>query len=82
VHSRVTGAWAHEGGGAFHSNSGIYKLRKTMIEGLDVRDSSVRRLDQSRVGFTLTGDAQALKGGAPLRAMLIQNTNPLAAAPH
>ena len=44
----VTGAWAHEGGGAFHSNSGIYKLRKTMIEGLDVRDSTVRRLDQSR----------------------------------
>jgi len=43
----VTGAWAHEGGGAFHSNSGIFKLRKTMIEGLDVRDSSVRRLDQS-----------------------------------
>ena len=35
----VTGAWAHEGGGAFHSNSGIFKLRKTMIEGLDVRDS-------------------------------------------
>ena len=34
----VTGAWAHEGGGAFHSNSGIFQLRKTMIEGLDVRD--------------------------------------------
>ena len=34
----VTGAWAHEGGGAFHSNSGVYKLRKTMIEGLDVRE--------------------------------------------
>ncbi len=43
----VTGAWAHEGGGAFHSNSGIFKLRKTMIEGLDKRDSFVRRLDQS-----------------------------------
>jgi anaerobic selenocysteine-containing dehydrogenase len=25
----VTGAWAYEGGGAFHSNSGVYKLRKT-----------------------------------------------------
>ncbi len=78
----VTGAWAHEGGGAFHSNSGIFKLRKTMIEGLDVRDSSVRRLDQSRVGAILTGDAEALKEGPPVRAMLIQNTNPLAVAPH
>ena len=78
----VTGAWAHEGGGAFHSNSGVYKLQRTMIEGLDVRDLSVRRLDQSRVGAILTGDADALKGGPPVRAMLIQNTNPLAVAPH
>ena len=78
----VTGAWAHEGGGAFHSNSGVYKLQKTMIEGLDVRDLSVRRLDQSRVGAILTGEAEALKGGPPVRAMLIQNTNPLAVAPH
>ena len=78
----VTGAWAHEGGGAFHSNSGVYKLQKTMIEGLDVRDLSVRRLDQSRVGAILSGDAEALKGGPAVRAMLIQNTNPLAVAPH
>jgi anaerobic selenocysteine-containing dehydrogenase len=78
----VTGAWAHEGGGAFHSNSGIFQLRKTMIEGLDVRDSRVRRLDQSRVGAVLTGDADALKNGPPVKAMLIQNTNPLAVAPH
>jgi len=77
----VSGAWAHEGGGAFHSNSGVFKLDKTMIEGLDARDSSVRRLDQSRVGAILTGDAEALKGGGPVRAMLIQNTNPLAVAP-
>ena len=42
-----------------------------MIEGLDVRDLSVRRLDQSRIGSILTGDAEALKGRAPVRAMLI-----------
>ncbi len=77
----VTGAWAHEGGGAFHSNSGIFKLRKTMIEGLDVRNSRVRRLDQSRVGAILTGEPQALKNGPPVKAMLVQNTNPLAVAP-
>src|SRR6202020_2231418 len=53
-----------------------------MIGGVDVRDTSVRRLDQSRVGAILTGDADALKGGPPVRAMLIQNTNPLAVAPH
>ena len=77
----VSGAWAHEGGGAFHSNSGVFKLDKTMIEGLDARDPSVRRLDQSRVGAALTGEREALKGGGPVKAMLIQNTNPLAVAP-
>ncbi len=77
----VTGAWAHEGGGAFHSNSGIFKLDKTLIEGLDARDETVRRLDQSRVGAALTGEAQALKDGGPVKAMLIQNTNPIAVAP-
>ncbi len=77
----VSGAWAHEGGGALHSNSGYFKLDKTLIEGLDMRDANVRRLDQSRVGAALTGEAAALKGGGPVKAMLIQNTNPLAVAP-
>ncbi len=77
----VTGAFAHEGGGAFHSNSGVFKLDKTLIEGLDVRDLSVRRLDQSRIGAALTGEREALKGGGPVKAMLIQNTNPIAVAP-
>lgn len=77
----VTGAWAHEGGGAFHSNSGIFGWRKTMIEGLDVMDRSVRRLDQSQIGRVLTGDPVALKGGGPVKALLIQNTNPVSVAP-
>jgi anaerobic selenocysteine-containing dehydrogenase len=77
----VTGAWAHEGGGALHASGAVYKLDKTLIEGLDARDESVRRLDQSRIGAILTGDADALKGGAPVNSMLIQNTNPMAVAP-
>ena len=77
----VTGAWAHEGGGALHASSAIYKLDKTLIEGLDLRDESVRRLDQSRIGAALTGEAEALKGGGPIKAMIIQNTNPLVVAP-
>lgn len=32
----VTGAWQHEGGGAFHTNSAIYRWNKTLIEGLDL----------------------------------------------
>jgi anaerobic selenocysteine-containing dehydrogenase len=77
----VTGAWLLEGGGAFHNNSDIYRLDKTMIEGLDVRDPTVRQLDQSRIGAILGGDADALGNGPPVTALFIQNTNPLSVAP-
>lgn len=77
----VTGAWKLEGGGAFHINADIYKLDKTLIEGLDVWDRSVRMLDQSRIGAILTGDREALQGGAPVSALIIQNTNPVSVAP-
>jgi len=77
----VTGGWLLEGGGAFHNSSDIYRLDKTMIEGLDVRDPAVRQLDQSRIGAILEGDAEALAGGPPVSALFIQNTNPLSVAP-
>ena len=54
----VTGAWRHEGGGAFHNNAAIYHWDKTMIEGLDAAIRSMRMLDQSRIGAILTGDAR------------------------
>ncbi len=77
----VTGAWQLEGGGAFHINADIYNLDKTIIEGLDVRDRSVRMLDQSRIGAILAGKAEALHAGPPVMAMIVQNTNPLSVAP-
>ena len=46
-----------------------------------MRDTSVRMLDQSRIGAILTGDREALQGGPPVTAMLIQNTNPVSVAP-
>ncbi|KAA2235317.1 molybdopterin-containing oxidoreductase family protein [Salinarimonas soli] len=77
----VTGAWALEGGGAFHNNGAIYRWNKTLIEGLDAVDPEVRRLDQSQIGRVLTGDPEALRHGPPVTAMLIQNTNPVSVAP-
>ena len=38
-------------------------------------------LDQSRIGAILTGETDALLGGPPVTAMLIQNTNPISVAP-
>lgn len=77
----VSGAWRYEGGGAFHNNGAIYHWNKTLLEGLDAKDQNVRELDQSRIGAILTGEADALLGGPPVTALLIQNTNPMSVAP-
>jgi anaerobic selenocysteine-containing dehydrogenase len=77
----VLGSWQYEGGGAFHSNSGIFRLRKSDLMGLSYADPDLRALDQSQIGRILTGDAVALRHGGPVTAMLIQNTNPVNVAP-
>ena len=77
----VTGAWAHEGGGAFHSNSEIFGLDGSEIKGETLIDPDIRTLDQSQIGRVLTGDDAALQGGPPVTAMLVQNTNPVSVAP-
>ena len=77
----VTGAWKYEGGGAFHNNAAIYHWKQTTLVGSDLVDPSTRVLDQSRIGAILTGDRDALQGGGPIMAMLIQNTNPMSVAP-
>ncbi|TFF27343.1 molybdopterin oxidoreductase family protein [Jiella endophytica] len=77
----VFGHWRHKGGGAFHSNSDIFGLDKSEIMGAADRDSSVRYLDQSRIGAVLTGDRAALSDGPPVTAMLVQNTNPANVCP-
>jgi len=82
----VTGKWAHEGGGAFWDNGDIYHLDRSLIQGLDLRDLSVREMDMSRIGVALTGhltgDRSELGDGPPVVAMLIQNTNPAVVAPN
>jgi anaerobic selenocysteine-containing dehydrogenase len=77
----VTGAWQYEGGGAFFNNASIWRFDESVIEGQDALDPSTRALDQSKIGRILTGDAEALRGGGPVKAMLIQNTNPVTVAP-
>ena len=77
----VTGAWLHEGGGAFHSNSGIFGVDKALIEGLDALDPKTRIIDMCHIGPALNGEPSDLKGGPPITAMLIQNTNPMEVAP-
>jgi len=77
----VTGAWAYEGGGAFYNNGAIYHWNRTLLDGLDVRDPSVRLLDQSRIGPVLCNDPIDLKDGPPVTALFVQSTNPMSVAP-
>lgn len=77
----VTGAWQHRGGGALHSNSGSWRLRKSAITGASLANSGVRTLDMCRIGEILLGHPDALEGGGPVKALLIQNTNPMVVTP-
>jgi len=78
----MTGAWAHRGGGAFHSNSGTFALDKSRLEGLHLfKGKAPRLLDMCEIGPILNGDAGALRSGGPVKAMIVQNTNPAVVAP-
>ncbi|WFU10062.1 molybdopterin oxidoreductase family protein [Rhizobium sp. CB3090] len=77
----VLGSWQYEGGGAFHSNSDIFRMDASELTGRSMLDSDIRMIDQSQIGRALTGDAVALRHRGPVTAMLIQNTNPVNIAP-
>ncbi len=77
----LTGAWRHPGGGAFFLNLDNWGLDLTLAHGLDMQDKSTRILDQSRIGPVLCGEADALAGGPPVAAMLMQNANSANVAP-
>jgi len=77
----ITGAWQYPGGGAVYGQTALYPLDRSLIEGLDLVDKSIRALDQSRLGPILTGDPDALLDGPPVTAMLVQNTNPAMVCP-
>ncbi len=77
----VSGAWQNLGGGALYGHTAIYPLDRRLIEGTDLIDTSLRVLDQSRLGPILTGDPQALENGPPVTALIVQNTNPAMVCP-
>ena len=74
----VSGAWQQRGGGALLATSDSFQLDEGLIQGVG---SGARMLDMSLIGPILCGDPSALQGGPPVKAMLIQNTNPMLVAP-
>ena len=77
----LTGAWKYEGGGALYANGGLYKIDQTIIKGLSALNTDTRVFDQSRIGDVLCGNPRDLQGGPAVKAILIQNTNPVVVAP-
>ena len=78
----VTGAWQHEGGGAFHNNAASTTGTRSMHRRPRRARSDRCACSTSRASApVLTGDHDALCDGPPVTAMLIQNTNPVSVAP-
>ncbi|MDE0060506.1 MAG: molybdopterin oxidoreductase family protein [Defluviicoccus sp.] len=77
----VAGKWRHPGGGALYSNAELFPVDFTLIRGLDAMDKSTRVLDQARIGPVLAGDPRDGTDRHPVKAMFIQNTNPMMVAP-
>lgn len=79
----MTGAWAEKGGGAFFLSfdKEQWGLDTSLVNATDAIDPSVRVLDQSRIGAVLCGEPDALRGGPPVDAMLMQNANSATVAP-
>lgn len=77
----VSGAWRHQGGGAYFASFDIWGLDTTLAHAADRADNLTRVLDQSRIGPALCGDVDALQNGPPVKAMLIQNSNTAMVAP-
>ncbi|MBF0391051.1 MAG: molybdopterin oxidoreductase family protein [Alphaproteobacteria bacterium] len=77
----VTGAWTVEGGGALWNPSGVVALDRTLLDAADLARPGVRGIDMCRIGPALTGDRRDLGEGPPVKAMLVQNSNPASVAP-
>ncbi|MGB0865796.1 MAG: molybdopterin-dependent oxidoreductase [Granulosicoccaceae bacterium] len=76
----VTGAWMVRGGGALQG-TGVHEFNFHRLQGLDKTRGDARELDQSRIGPILDGTGEEMQGAAPVKCLLIQNTNPMAVAP-
>lgn len=77
----LTGTWCEPGGGAFFYALEGWGLDLRLTQAADRVDARVRVLDQSRIGAVLNGTGDALAGGPPVTAMLMQNANSAEVAP-
>ncbi|HSU22045.1 MAG TPA: molybdopterin-dependent oxidoreductase, partial [Variovorax sp.] len=79
----LVGAWRHRAGGLLMSASSQFPVDRAALQRPDLMPGGrpTRTLNMSRIGEVLAGDADALGGGPPVRALVVYNSNPVAVAP-
>jgi anaerobic selenocysteine-containing dehydrogenase len=75
----VTGHWRHAGGGVQLSTSLNFRFNAAALHRADV-SPDVRTINMIRLGDALT-QPDAGVGGAPVKALVVYNSNPAAVAP-
>lgn len=75
----VTGHWRHAGGGVQLSTSGNFRFNTTALARPDLH-ADVRTINMIRLGEALTRPDAGV-GGAPVRALMVYNSNPADVAP-
>ena len=78
----LTGAWRQRAGGVLLSSSGAFPVDRAALQRPDLLAGRTQRtVNMVRIGDALLGDADALAGGAPIEALVVYNSNPVAVAP-
>jgi len=78
----LTGAWRHRAGGLLMSASNHFPADRAALQRADLLAGRRPRIvNMSVIGDALAGDATALAGGPPIRAIVVYNSNPVAVAP-
>ena len=77
----LTGAWRSAAGGVLLGSGSTYPVDTRALERPDLIWNAPRTINMVRIGEALTGDADALAKGPPLRALFVYSSNPAAVAP-
>jgi anaerobic selenocysteine-containing dehydrogenase len=83
----LTGAWRYKGGGLQLSTSGSFPFNDNALEMPELMKAGPlgrpsRVVNMSQLGQALTALGKTGKGGPPVKAMVVYNSNPAAIAPN
>ena len=77
----LTGAWRHAAGGVLLGTGGTYPVDVAALERPDLIWNKPRTINMVKLGEALAGDAAALSGGPPVKALYVYSANPAAVVP-